>query len=125
MSTAKRAVKTFPSKWKLIYTLRTDIPPAHNRIAEVMGSYMFNHTKHNIQELERLVMNQFEECVAMNRLDGLGVHFKWVCTAKQHVSPFSERYCFAIYSGKTLLACVFEPSEFGGKVVRRGDYRAI
>jgi hypothetical protein len=123
VSVAKRKSKTFPSKWKLIYTLRTDIPPAHNRIAEVMNSYMFNHAKHNIQELERLVMNQYEEAVAMNRLDGLGVRFRWICTAKQHVKPFSERYCFAIYSGKTLLACVFEPSEFGGKVVVRKDYR--
>lgn len=125
MVAPKRTTRTFPSRWKLIYTLRTDIPPAHNRIAEVMGSYMHSHAKHNIQELERLVMNQYEEEAAMNRLDGLGVHFKWVCIAKQHVPPFSERYCFAIYSGKTLLACVFEPSEFGGKVVKRGDYREI
>ena len=123
MVVAKRKTKTFPSRWKLIYTLRTDIPPAHNRIAEVMGTYMHNHKTHNIQELERLVMNEYEENVAMNRLDGLGVRFKWVCTAKQHCPPHSERYCFAIYSGKTLLACVFEPSEFGGKVVRRMDYR--
>ncbi len=125
MSVAKRTSKTFPSRWKLIYTLRTDIPPAHNRIAEVMAEYMHKKKVHNIQELECKVMNQFEEEVAMNRLDGLGVTFRWICTAKQHISPFSERYCFAIYSGKTLLAAVFEPSEFRGKVVKRMDYRAI
>ena len=122
---AKRKSKTFPSKWKLIYTLRTDIPPSHERVMSAMTSYMFEKKNHLIQELERLVMNQFEEEVGMNRLDGLGVRFRWICVAKQHTKPFSERYCFAIYSGKTLLACVFEPSEFGGKVVVRKDYRAI
>jgi len=123
MSVAKRKSKTFPDRWKIIYTLRTDIPPSHERVMSAMTSYMFNKKGHVIQELERLVMYEYEEAVAMNRLDGLGVRFKWVCTAKQHTKPFSERYCFAIYSGKTLLACVFEPSEFQGRGVKRMDYR--
>ena len=90
-----------------------------------MTEYMFNKKTHVISELEYVVMNAYEEAVAMNRLDGLGVTFRWICICKQHISPYSERYCFAIYSGKTLLAAVFEPSEFRGKVVQRKDYRAI
>lgn len=123
MPAPKQTSRTFPDGWKLLFSTRTDIAPSHTRVMDAMVSYMHSRSKHNIQDLERIVMNQYEEEVAMNRLDGLGVRFRWICVAKQHTKPFSERYCFAIYSGKTLLACVFEPSEFGGKVVRRGDYR--
>jgi len=123
MVVAKRKSKTFPDRWKIIYTLREDIPPSHARVMDAMTRYMFNKKTHVIHELEYEVMNAYEEESAMNRLDGLGVWFKWVCIAKQHVPPHSERYCFAIYSGKTLLAAVFEPSEFQGRGVKRMDYR--
>jgi len=121
---AKQRTQTFPDKWKLIYTERTDFPLHHMRIAEAMRLYMISHDKHNIQDLECVVMNQYEEEICMNRMVEGSIKFRWVCIAKQHQPPYSERFAFSIYSWKQLMSVVFEPCIFNGRVVERRDYRA-
>jgi len=121
MVAPKRITRTYPDRWKLTTTYLANIPEHHQRIAETMINYMNNHDHHEIWDLENEVMNKFEDEKTMCRLE-IGIHFKWRVLAKQHVFPYAERYCFAIYSCNSLLIAVFESPEFGGMVVQKGNY---
>lgn len=123
MVASKRTSRIYPSGWKLITSTLQGIPEHHQRIADVMINYMNSTDHHEIWELENEVMNKFEEEKVMCRLE-IGVNFKWKVIAKQHRYPFAERYCFAIYFSNKLLAAIFEPPEFGGRVVQKGSYEA-
>jgi len=88
-----------------------------------MVMYMNGTNRHDIRALERAVMNEYEECKVMSRFDCKAVRFKWVCISKQHVSPYKERWAFAVYSGNRLLSAVFESEDLAGSVVTRKDYQ--
>jgi len=122
---AKRITKKYPSSWKLTRSDLLGIHPSHQRIADAMVAYMNGTNRHDIRNLERVVMNTYEEERVMARFDCKAVRFKWVTIAKQHVSPFKERYAFAVYSGNKLLSAVFESENLAGSVVQRKDYEAI
>ena len=122
---ALRKTKTFPDGWKLTFSELSNIHPSNQAIADAMRAYMAGTNRHDIRNLERAVMSEYEEQKVMARFDCCSIRFRWTCISKQHVSPFAERFAFAIYSGKKLLAAVFEDSGLGGRVVERGDYKAI
>lgn len=121
----KRKTKTFPDGWKLTFSELIKTPPHHQRIADAMIDYMRSTDTHDIRNCERIVMDQYEQEKAMYNISNVGVKFKWRCIAKQHVSPFKERWVFAVYSGINLLAAVFENTNLKGFGVERGDYEAI
>ena len=125
MPRAKRTTKTYSDKWKLTFSDLADIPISNQRVADTMRAYMNETEKHDIRNLERAVMDSYEEERVVSRFDCCSVKFKWICIAKQHCSPYAERWAFAIYSGRKLLAAVFENSSVRGSVVERGDYEAI
>jgi len=120
---AKRTTKKYPSGWKLTRSDLLGIHPSHQRIADSMVMYMNGTNRHDIRALERAVMNEYEECKVMSRFDCKAVRFKWVCISKQHVSPYKERWAFAVYSGNRLLSAVFESENLKGFGVERGDYQ--
>ena len=119
---AKRTTKTYPDHWKLTFSNLGDIPVSNQRVADTMKAYMNGTEKHDIRNLERTVMDEFEEQIVMSRFDCCSVKFKWICIAKQHCKPYAERWAFAVYSGRKLLAAVFEDPSVRGSVVTRGDY---
>lgn len=119
---ALRRTKTFPSGWKLTFSELANIHPSNQAISDAMCDYMAGTNRHDIRNLERKVMNTFEEQKIMARFDCCSIRFKWTCISKQHVSPFAERFAFAIYSGKKLLAAVFESENLRGFGVEREDY---
>ena len=117
-----RKTKTFPDHWKLTTSNISGIHPSNQVIADKMVEYMEKTNRHEIRNLERVVMNEYEEQKVMARFDLAGVKFRWRCISKQHCSPFAERYVFAVYSGSRLLAAVFESPNLKGKVVEREGY---
>ena len=120
---AKRKTITFPDRWKLTYSELADIHPSHQAVANSMCDYMTGRKEHNIRSLERIVMNTYEEYKIISRFDCKAVKFKWICISKQHVSPYKERWAFAVYSGNKLLSAVFESENLAGSVVARKDYQ--
>ena len=99
----------------MIFADLKNIPPYHSRVAMAVRNYMTSHKLHDIRDLERCMMDCFEEEQAACHDSKMGVYFKWVTISKQHQPPFYERYCVAVYSQKNLMVSVFENPSFQGK----------
>lgn len=106
---SKRFAKTFSDRWKVVFSDLKNIQAHHMRIYESMQKYMYGHEKHDIRDLERVVMDAYEEEKVITGYNKIDVEFKWMILYKMDLPPFRERYCFSMYYSNQLLFAVFEP----------------
>ena len=116
MSVSKRITRSFKSRFVLTVAAVDCIPVPCARMAEKMVAYMMSTEKHDIRELERVLMDEFEEFLVMHHEPKFDLNLRWRVLVKQHDPPFGERYVVGLYHGKNRLVCsVAEPCNFQGR----------
>lgn len=109
MSKSERLVKFIPPNLSLcVVNHRAEVGGVAEILARKMVDFVTSTKNPTIREIERVVMDEYEELEAMHLLDNINVKFKWSVVSKLQVPPYTEMYIFGIYQGSKLLASVNE-----------------